>query len=653
MPTYQIRDPQSGRTLTIRGERPPTQTEAAKLFQSAEPSRLGQFAGGVKQGLGDVVSMVRHPVETAKAFGGGVVEAAKAVPDVARNLMDGDTRRATARGFVEGATEGATGVSADEARRDPWTAAGRFTGGVVIPAVALKGAPKVVRGLRTPRGPNLVAESNAGGVLTQARASKPIGVKAQSQVAEPPTLERVPYRAEPEAPRAPRQNIPEGQQPRVTGKVPTIEQVIAEALEDTRKPEAPRQVSLPPEPRGPAGLRTSAPAPKAAKKPKVETKAAEPVAEPTPETATAKARAELREGFNSDMPTIAEARRALGSDEAAALLGVAKQDVKKLAPGPSRRPLVADLADLDLGYQRQLANQRGAVSPGFLRTMAAATAGGIGGSLLADENPLAGGVVGALGGAALANPATAARTVQQARMMGMLSGAALPKSMAGNAGAFLTAAAERGSTAPIKEMLRVPTNLREAARGFTSGANPSHTQGIGALNVPGRLMGALDEASQKGLERAGLSTEEAQRLLLTKPKPLGQGTLAKAVESPVGQFVMPFQRIPFNSFAEGVNSLSELTPKSGAPLRRKALTAGAIGGGAVAGDVTDDPIRLAILAALFGPRAIPFALGAGATAGPQVLERVGVTLPEGSVKDLLDPLRPIDRPAILRLLEGQ
>ena len=49
---------------------------------------------------------------------------------------------------------------------------------------------------------------------------------------------------------------------------------------------------------------------------------------------------------------------------------------------------------------------------------------------------------------------------------------------------------------------------------------------------------------------------------------------------------------------------------------------------------------------------LPFALGAGLTAGPEVIERVGVGLPEGSYKDLFNPLRPLNKPALLKLIES-
>jgi hypothetical protein len=63
---------------------------------------------------------------------------------------------------------------------------------------------------------------------------------------------------------------------------------------------------------------------------------------------------------------------------------------------------------------------------------------------------------------------------------------------------------------------------------------------------------------------------------------------------------------------------------------------------------------LALAAALFGPRGVPFALGTAATAGPRIAAKIGVRLPEGGVEDFADPAevaRPITDPAILRFLD--
>jgi hypothetical protein len=400
----------------------------------------------------------------------------------------------------------------------------------------------------------------------------------------------------------------------------------------------------------------------------------------TPETPAAKPGVRNIPGIVSKVTlkpgVAADARRALGSKKAAAHLNrlgltepLTPQMVKDMAPGPSRTPLIATNAELDAKYRSSRGQGResgasdheaGFIDPAVLRTMGGAAAGGAGLSMMADKDHKVGaGVVGALTGAAAMNPMKTLSGLQKVRVMGMLSGAALPKSLAGNAGAFATAAAEKGSMAPIREALRVPTNAKNAVHAWKNNANPAHIAGVGRFNLPARAMGALDQTTTKALERAGLSLEEAQRLLLTNPNTLGAGNLGRAMKGKIGMAAFPFQNTPMNAVAEGVKSLDGMfgTGITGQPkhnLTQKALTAGAIGGGAAAGEMTDDPRALALMAAFAGPRGIPFALGAGTTAGSRVIEKIGVGLPDGAWKDFVDPeqaARPITDPAILRFIE--
>lgn len=378
---------------------------------------------------------------------------------------------------------------------------------------------------------------------------------------------------------------------------------------------------------------------------------------------------EVVQTFRESLPgggDLADARRAVGSEKAArslddlaAELGVDRSVVQEMmrntTDGPSRRPMAAELAEMDNDYLRRIMDPRGSVP---LRT--ALTAGGVaGGGLLGAEaakenNPVAGGILGALAGAAATNPVQALKALQALRVTGMLSGAAAPKSALGNVGAVLTAAAENQSMAPLREAMNLGENARNFRQGWRTQANPAGTSGVSRFNVFGRGMGALDEMTTQLLQRSGLTLEEAQRLLLTSPNPLGHGKFARGLESAPGRFFFPFQRTPINSVSEGLDSIigAIAKPGSGPGAIKRGLTYGAGAAGAAAGSQTDNPLLLALGAALAGPRALPFALGAGLTAGPQVIERVGVGLPEGSYKDLFDPLRSINKPALMKLLES-
>jgi hypothetical protein len=236
--------------------------------------------------------------------------------------------------------------------------------------------------------------------------------------------------------------------------------------------------------------------------------------------------------------------------------------------------------------------------------------------------------------------------------MGMLSGAALPKSVAGNIGAVGTAAAERSSMRPIVEAMRLPTNAKKFVHAWKNNANPAHIAGVGKFNLPARTMGAMDAMTTSALQRAGLTLEQAQELLLTNPNTWGDGWLGKQLRTPTGEFFVPFRNTSANTVAEGWNALEEMAGRGKDPTpRRRAMTVGAVGAGAAAGQTTDDPYLLAILAAFAGPRAIPAGIGMAASAGDRVVRQIGMGLPEASIEDLIHPLKAIDRPAILKLIE--
>jgi hypothetical protein len=111
MPTYTIRDPQSGRTLTIRGESPPTEQELTDLFASVAPASAApppppaSEPGLIQQAAG-VLDMPRQAVVGGmKSLGQGAVGAGQMVagiPGVADAInalyrlvgMDVDTKQA-------------------------------------------------------------------------------------------------------------------------------------------------------------------------------------------------------------------------------------------------------------------------------------------------------------------------------------------------------------------------------------------------------------------------------------------------------------------------------------------------------------------------------------------------------------------------------
>ena len=221
------------------------------------------------------------------------------------------------------------------------------------------------------------------------------------------------------------------------------------------------------------------------------------------------------------------------------------------------------------------------------------------------------------------------------RVGSMLSGMAIPKNILGGAGASLATSLEQGSATPLKEMLRLPTNLRIARTAFREGANPSAISGPARMrkswNLPGRVIGAIDESKIQELTRAGVPAEDIQRVMLSNPA----GTPTQ-LKGPVGRALVPFQRTPFNQLWEGISPANWATkrpttptftgqPRSGGDAgwkfspRRTALSLGYMGGGAAAGHAIDEskmsgPQKLlatGALGAFATSRAVPTLIAAG------------------------------------------
>lgn len=89
-----------------------------------------------------------------------------------------------------------------------------------------------------------------------------------------------------------------------------------------------------------------------------------------------------------------EWRRAIGAEDAGARLGMSADDVRAAAGGPSRRPMVAELAEMDRNYLRRINDPRGEIDPKLLFNVAKQiglpTIGGLAGPL-----GIAGGIIAA------------------------------------------------------------------------------------------------------------------------------------------------------------------------------------------------------------------------------------------------------------------
>jgi hypothetical protein len=246
----------------------------------------------------------------------------------------------------------------------------------------------------------------------------------------------------------------------------------------------------------------------------------------------------------------------------------------------------------------------------------------------------------------------------------MLSGLALPKSVLGNVGAVVNRSLESGSTAPLKAFFSKQT-LRDAKAAYKSQSgvtnNPAGHVGVNLPGpMPGRIMGAMDEATQNSIKRSGGTAAEAANETLQTPLGQNFGKMGEALEGPVAQYLLPFRRTPFNQFIEGMKAMD---PKRLAanPGQKRALTThaalGTVHGAATSDD--DMPVSVPLAMAAAGRYGMPYGLAAlisrvhlaggkgdaGIPSGMLPVSEYGIT------SSIEDPLRPFYDPAMSRFFK--
>ena len=276
------------------------------------------------------------------------------------------------------------------------------------------------------------------------------------------------------------------------------------------------------------------------------------------------------------------------------------------------------------------------------RMAAAGAAAGIGGIALLARAP---GRLGKL-----------ATLFNSARQQLMLSGLAIPKSVAGNVGAGVEASLESKSLRPLKNLFSRQT-MRDAGaawkRGGINEGTPGVDQGVGRFG-PGRVMGAFDEATRGALGRSGYSAEDAAARVLQAPLP---ERLAKVLNNPGARYLQPFRRTPFNQFFEGMERLPGSDYSKAHPL----ITAGYTGAGMAHGATTAEdefPMSVGLGTAAASRQGMNYAIGALLgrylnDGNINLDSSVGNVLPVGEYgfeSGITDPLRPFRRPALWSLL---
>lgn len=275
---------------------------------------------------------------------------------------------------------------------------------------------------------------------------------------------------------------------------------------------------------------------------------------------------------------------------------------------------------------------------------------------------------GLLGAAVLAKkPGLAGKGIEalmSLRQQLMLSGMAIPKTVLGNTGGAAIKSIERGSMDPLKELFS-GTTVRDLINEYKTGA-ASYAPNLGQtantpqtlMHGPGRVLGALDVATQNAMKRAGLSADEAEAMVMqTSLGKLGLPGLADAMDSPVARYAIPFRRTPFNQLVQGLETVK---PKNLQTGTQKALLAGSVVAGGAHGAATADnrfPASLGLGGAVANKYSLPYLVSAAAgralAGGRDPSSVVGEALPVseyGVASGFTEPTKTFTDPAILRVL---
>jgi len=236
------------------------------------------------------------------------------------------------------------------------------------------------------------------------------------------------------------------------------------------------------------------------------------------------------------------------------------------------------------------------------------------------------------------------RNANVVRSSSALSGFAVPKNIAAGIGLPIIKTLEgQYGVRPIKEALRLPTNLTAAIRGWKTGANPSQVGGWSKYNYPARLIGAIDYAVKDIARRFGMTPQAAKYAILQNDTKL-QAALDSIDPE---RAIILYHRTPAagftNSFEQGKRMLTGVrNPLENVSRgRENMVNALAFGSGAGAGEYTaDDPLRrtapvMGLGTAFWGPRGGLFALGGSTTLGNRAMQGMS-PLPDWALPSL-DP----------------
>lgn len=303
------------------------------------------------------------------------------------------------------------------------------------------------------------------------------------------------------------------------------------------------------------------------------------------------------------------------------------------------------------GDGADLTGESGAIDPELLTKLAfhlgGAATGATAAGVLSDDdtrlrNMIGAGLAGGIAPLAVTNP-QALQRIRYASLLG--SGSPQIKNLLGGVSNTAVRAGENlltGDVQGAKDLLsgvfdpEILTRFRDAFQDAGT-ATPrtmdagrwGTTQGI--LGLPSRVMHAADEAFTGGLQRGGLTEDDARTVLMTnQPRSLTGQKVAELAHIPTISTVVPFARTAMNMLERGLEhtpgigslpAVAKMRPEStfGQRMARQGMGAAALGAGAVASEYLPDSVEPYAVAGM-GPLALPYLFGA---AGKEAYERRG------------------------------
>lgn len=252
---------------------------------------------------------------------------------------------------------------------------------------------------------------------------------------------------------------------------------------------------------------------------------------------------------------VTDIRRMFGSERGGSMIygdsmgrSAAASSVERIAGGPSRVPLVKEVAQLDSEFARRIADPRGAADPRLLGQIGGAVAGGAAGAAEGDttEEKVVYGLLGA-GAGALAVPlithlATGNLRVPKAAQSAIYgailsSPTSVAKAWLGAVGGTVAAATEKiaaGDVSSGARILRtfmssgsVKTFMQAIAKGDVEASMTADAPDLVSKTI-GRVFSAGDAVARRAMAAGGIGAEEASRYTLSgmPTTKIGQDTLA-------------------------------------------------------------------------------------------------------------------------------